>query len=86
MDIMCDDSDLGRRRGEATLIGQRAADVFQPALPMGAHRTQAELVILRMALMELGLIDQMNDVVGAMAGQRVDRVSLFGQAREGDYA
>ena len=34
---------------------------------MGTHSAQAELVISRMALMELGLIDQVDDVVGAMA-------------------
>src|SRR5258706_14658636 len=66
MDVMGDDAELGRRRVEAPPVGQRAADVFQPALPMGAHCAQPELVIPRMALVELGLIDQVDDVVGAM--------------------
>src|SRR5262245_18708438 len=67
VDVMGDDAELGRRRVEAPSVGQRAADVFQSALPMGAHAAQPDLVVPRMALVEPGLIDQVDDVVGAMA-------------------
>ena len=46
MDVMRDDAELGRRRIQAPRIGQRAADVVQPALPMSAHRAQPEFVVL----------------------------------------
>jgi hypothetical protein len=46
MDVMGDDAELGCRPVQATRVGQRAADVVEPALPMDAHRVQPELVVL----------------------------------------
>src|SRR3954449_10302240 len=76
MDVMGDDAELGRRRIEALRIGQRAADIVEPALPMRPHRVQAELVVLRMAFVDLGLVDQLDDVVGAVAGHVGDGANL----------
>ena len=69
MDVVRDHAELGCRPVETPWLGQRAADVLQPALPMLAHRAQPELVVPGMALVDLGLVDQVDDVVGAMAGQ-----------------
>ena len=76
VDVVGDDAELRSRRVQTSRIGERAADVLQSALPMGAHRVQPELVVLGMAFVDLGLIDQVDDVVGAMAGDIGDRADL----------
>src|SRR5882724_2132207 len=43
VDVMGDDAEFGRRRIEAAPVGQRAADIFQPALPVGADRKSTRL-------------------------------------------
>ena len=76
MDVVGDDAELGSRRVQASRIGQRAADIVQSALPVSAHRAQPELVVLRMALVDLGLIDQVHDVVATMARHLRNRADL----------
>src|SRR5689334_23267108 len=77
MDVVGDHAELSGRPVETSWLGQRAADVFQSALPMRAHRTQPELVVPGVALVDLGLVDQVDDVVGAMAKAFVRTVSCF---------
>src|SRR5260370_34521150 len=69
MDVVRDHAELRCRPVETPWLGQRAAGVIPPALPMFSHCAQPELVVPGMALVDLGLVDQVGNVVGAMAGQ-----------------
>src|SRR5690242_18427457 len=58
-----------RRPVEPAGIGERAADIFETALPMLAHGFRPELVVLRVPLEGLGLVDEMDDVGRAVTGE-----------------
>src|SRR6516164_4536267 len=49
-------------------VGNRPRRVFVTRAPMLFHRLTRELVVLRHALVALGLIDEMDDVVRRLVG------------------
>src|ERR1700756_112415 len=70
-EIECEDA--VRRRGTSQRLGvpQRPDGVVISGAPMVLHRKTGKLVVFRVILVVLRAIDQLNDVVDLVAGDRL---------------
>src|SRR3546814_20308490 len=64
VNVMGDDAQVRGGAAQALRIGERAADVVQPAFPGLAHRLRTELVVFP--------IDRQSGVLGKRVARRVD--------------